>query len=64
MTNERVLLASFLNKMTAYDPDIIVGHHVFGFGLDVLMHRLAATTPPNWSRIGRLRRSAYVVFFL
>ena len=36
---------------------IVQGHDIFGFDLDVLLHRINANKVPNWSRIGRLKRT-------
>ncbi|XP_071798357.1 DNA polymerase alpha catalytic subunit-like [Asterias amurensis] len=57
MATERALLGFFLAKVHKIDPDIIVGHDIFGFDLDVLLHRINANKVPHWSRIGRLKRS-------
>ncbi|XP_063224036.1 DNA polymerase alpha catalytic subunit isoform X2 [Bacillus rossius redtenbacheri] len=54
--SERGLLGFFLAKLFKVDPDLIVGHDVCGYGLDVLVHRLLANKIPQWSRLGRLRR--------
>ncbi|EGD78351.1 hypothetical protein PTSG_09417 [Salpingoeca rosetta] len=54
--NERALLSFFLTRVFNTDPDVIVGHNLFGMGLDVLMHRLKQHNIPQWSRIGRLKR--------
>ena len=45
-------------QLARIDPDVIVGHNITGFDLDVLLHRLQFHRTPNWSRIGRLRRTA------
>eukprot|EP00730_Choanoeca_flexa_P004366 TRINITY_DN11674_c3_g2_i1.p1 TRINITY_DN11674_c3_g2~~TRINITY_DN11674_c3_g2_i1.p1 ORF type:complete len:1089 (+),score=318.58 TRINITY_DN11674_c3_g2_i1:255-3269(+) len=58
MASERALLAYFLAKVQNIDPDVIVGHNISGFDLDVLMHRIKTLNIPHWSRIGRLRRNA------
>ena len=50
------MLAYFLAKLHRVDPDIIVGHNMGSFALEVLQHRMAACKVPQWSRIGRLRR--------
>lgn len=55
--SERTLLAFFITKVFRIDPDVIVGHNLFGFDLDVLLHRIRHHKIPNWSRLGRLRRS-------
>ncbi len=54
--SERALLGYFLAKLHRFDPDVIVGHNLTSFGLEVLQHRLAACNVPQWSRIGRLKR--------
>ncbi|GIY56481.1 DNA polymerase alpha catalytic subunit [Caerostris darwini] len=55
--SERSLLIYFLAKLQKMDPDVLVGHDILGFDLDVLLHRLVMLKIPNWSRIGRLRRT-------
>lgn len=56
MDSERALLAFLLAKMVKIDPDIILGHDVTGFDLEVLLHRTVSNKVPNWSRLGRLKR--------
>ncbi|KAF7661751.1 hypothetical protein LDENG_00253600 [Lucifuga dentata] len=55
-TTERTLLGFFLAKMHKIDPDMLVGHDIFGFDLEVLLQRLSFCKVPHWSKIGRLRR--------
>lgn len=54
---ERALLAFLLAKIHKIDPDIVVGHDIFGFDLSILIHRISANKIPHWSRLGRLRRT-------
>lgn len=54
MPNEQALLNNFLTKLLRYDPDVIVGHNIMGFGLDVLIARMSARRSREWSRLGRL----------
>uniref|UniRef100_A0A8C8VE11 DNA polymerase n=1 Tax=Pelusios castaneus TaxID=367368 RepID=A0A8C8VE11_9SAUR len=54
---ERTLLGFFLAKVHKIDPDIIVGHNIYGFDLEVLLQRINLCKVPHWSKIGRLRRS-------
>uniref|UniRef100_A0A3B4XG42 DNA polymerase n=1 Tax=Seriola lalandi dorsalis TaxID=1841481 RepID=A0A3B4XG42_SERLL len=54
---ERTLLGFFLAKMHKIDPDVLVGHDIFGFDLEVLLQRINACKVPHWSKIGRLRRA-------
>ncbi|XP_026057085.1 DNA polymerase alpha catalytic subunit-like [Carassius auratus] len=54
---ERTLLGFFLAKMHKIDPDVIVGHDIFGFDLEVLLQRINVCKVPHWSKIGRLRRA-------
>ncbi|XP_062521858.1 DNA polymerase alpha catalytic subunit-like isoform X2 [Corticium candelabrum] len=56
-SSERAMLAFFVAKIHKIDPDLIIGHDMVGFELDVLLHRLAHEKVPHWSRVGRLRRS-------
>ncbi|XP_071950860.1 DNA polymerase alpha catalytic subunit-like [Antedon mediterranea] len=58
MPTERALLGYFLAMVHRMDPDVIVGHDIFSFDLDVLLHRINTCKVPQWSRIGRLRRQA------
>ncbi|KAM6143676.1 DNA polymerase alpha catalytic subunit isoform 1-T1 [Erethizon dorsatum] len=54
---ERTLLCFFLAKVHKLDPDIIVGHNIYGFELEVLLQRINVCKVPHWSKIGRLKRS-------
>ncbi|XP_030058230.1 DNA polymerase alpha catalytic subunit isoform X2 [Microcaecilia unicolor] len=54
---ERTLLGFFLAKIHKIDPDIIVGHNIYGFDLEVILQRINTCKVPHWSKIGRLRRS-------
>lgn len=45
------------------DPDFIIGHNAYGYGLDVLASRLALNKIPEWSRLSRLRRPANQAVF-
>ncbi|XP_071492723.1 DNA polymerase alpha catalytic subunit-like [Diadema antillarum] len=56
LPQERALLGFFLAKVHTIDPDVIVGHDIYGFDLDVLLHRISTTKTPHWSKIGRLKR--------
>ncbi|XP_051464203.1 DNA polymerase alpha catalytic subunit isoform X2 [Apus apus] len=54
---ERTLLGFFLAKIHKIDPDVVVGHNIYGFDLEVLLQRIHVSKVPHWSKIGRLRRS-------
>ncbi|XP_038613326.1 DNA polymerase alpha catalytic subunit [Tachyglossus aculeatus] len=54
---ERTLLGFFLAKVHKIDPDVIVGHNIYGFDLEVLLQRINVCKVPYWSKIGRLKRS-------
>ncbi|XP_060090074.1 DNA polymerase alpha catalytic subunit [Heteronotia binoei] len=54
---ERMLLGFFLAKVHKIDPDVIVGHNIYGFDMEVLLQRINICKVPHWSKIGRLRRS-------
>ena len=38
--SERALLGNLLARLRALDADVLVGHNVSAFDLDVLLHRL------------------------
>ncbi|XP_056289495.1 DNA polymerase alpha catalytic subunit isoform X2 [Pseudoliparis swirei] len=54
---ERTLLGFFLAKLHKIDPDVLVGHDIFGFDLEVILQRINVCKVPHWSKIGRLRRA-------
>lgn len=39
MDSERALLGFLLAKIGKIDPDIVLGHDITGFDIDVLLHR-------------------------
>ncbi|XP_076661417.1 DNA polymerase alpha catalytic subunit [Halictus rubicundus] len=51
------LLEELLNIVNTADSDLLIGYDC-GFQFDILMHRMFTLKVPNWSRLGRLRRSA------
>ncbi|XP_020508693.2 DNA polymerase alpha catalytic subunit [Labrus bergylta] len=56
-STERTLLGFFLAKMHKIDPDVLVGHDIFGFDLEVILQRINFCKVPHWSKMGRLRRA-------
>jgi len=54
--NEKDLLKFFLAKLAQIDPDVIMGHDLVDFTLDVLLTRMSKHNVDNWSRLGRLKR--------
>lgn len=59
MKQESEMLAFFLAQVDVVDPDVILGHQLEGVDYSVLLNRLNEKKTPQWSRIGRLRRSAW-----
>ena len=57
MDSERALLNFLIAKIGMIDPDVIIGHDVVGFDLEVLLHRAIINKVQNWSKLGRLKRS-------
>ncbi|XP_012945500.1 DNA polymerase alpha catalytic subunit isoform X2 [Aplysia californica] len=57
MPSERGLIACLLAKIQKADPDLLVGHDIYGFDLDLLLHRITVNKIPHWSRISRLKRT-------
>ena len=58
--NERELLNLFVAKFFRIDADVIVGHDIVDFDMDVLTQRLMHHKVGSWSKLGRLRRSGPV----
>ncbi|KAJ4963774.1 hypothetical protein NE237_023713 [Protea cynaroides] len=58
-SSERALLNCLMTELYKLDSDVLVGHNISGFDLDVLLHRAQACKVPSsmWSKIGRLKRS-------
>ena len=56
-TNERALLSRLFAQIGQWDPDVIVGHNVWGYDMEVLLSRCIEHKVPSWSRIGRRRRT-------
>nr|GMD49750.1 DNA polymerase alpha catalytic subunit [Ipomoea batatas] len=59
-SSERALLNRLMIELHKLDSDVLVGHNISGFDLDVLLHRVQACRVPSnmWSKVGRLKRSA------
>ncbi|KFK28387.1 hypothetical protein AALP_AA8G508400 [Arabis alpina] len=57
--SERALLNRLFLELNKLDSDILVGHNISGFDLDVLLQRAQACKVSSnmWSKIGRLKRS-------
>ena len=58
--NERSLLTSLFTRIGYDDPDVLCGHDITGYALDVLISRAVACGLHGkfWSRLGRLNRTA------
>ncbi|KAI8029265.1 DNA polymerase alpha catalytic subunit [Camellia lanceoleosa] len=56
-SSERALLNRLMIELHKLDSDVLVGHNISGFDLDVLLHRAQACRVPSnmWSKIGRLK---------
>ncbi|XP_037300850.1 DNA polymerase alpha catalytic subunit [Manduca sexta] len=54
---ERELLNYFMVQFWKLDPDLVVGHDLQGFQQDLLIGNILDLNIPNWSRLGRLKRS-------
>ncbi|WVZ14207.1 hypothetical protein V8G54_011773 [Vigna mungo] len=58
-SSERALLNRLMLELHKLDCDVLVGHNISGFDLDVLLHRFKACKVASsmWSKLGRLNRS-------
>lgn len=55
--NERMMLSYFLTRVQRDDPDVIVGHNLHKYALDVLLSRIDNYKLGGlWSKLTRLRR--------
>lgn len=57
--HEQDILSFFLAQVDVTDPDVIMGHQLEGVDYSILLNRFYEKKTPQWSRIGRLRRSAW-----
>jgi len=56
-SNERSLLSSLMANFIKLDPDIVVGHNIRNFEMDVLITRLKKhSLGLSWSKVGRLKQ--------
>lgn len=56
---ESEMLSLFLAQLDRIDPDVLVGHQLEGVDFSILLNRLQAKKTPQWSRIGRMRRTQW-----
>ncbi|RDL35239.1 DNA polymerase [Venustampulla echinocandica] len=57
--HEQEILSFFLAQLNLVDPDVLIGHQLEGVELSILFNRLQARRTPQWSRIGRMRRTQW-----
>lgn len=56
---ESELLSFFLAQLNLIDPDVMIGHQLEGVDFSILLSRLQANRTPQWSRIGRMKRTTW-----
>ena len=54
--SERALLSYLLARLHLLDPDLIIGHNIGNWDLNILLLRLQQHKVLHWSRVGRMRR--------
>eukprot|EP00698_Gefionella_okellyi_P007248 TRINITY_DN1759_c3_g1_i1.p1 TRINITY_DN1759_c3_g1~~TRINITY_DN1759_c3_g1_i1.p1 ORF type:complete len:1451 (-),score=432.17 TRINITY_DN1759_c3_g1_i1:59-4213(-) len=57
--SEFSLLNWLIGILKRVDPDMLVGHNISGFGLDLLLHRMQVNKTSEWSRVGRMKRHVF-----
>ncbi|CAL1408641.1 unnamed protein product [Linum trigynum] len=64
-SSERALLNCLMTELHKLDTDVLVGHNISGFDLDVLLNRAQAcrVSSSMWSKLGRLKRSVMPKLF-
>ena len=59
--NERALLSRLFLQIGQWDPDVIVGHNAWGYGIEVLLSRAGELKIHSaWSKLGRRKRTEHV----
>ncbi|KAH8821609.1 hypothetical protein F5884DRAFT_768460 [Xylogone sp. PMI_703] len=56
---EQEILSFFLAQLDLVDPDVLIGHQLEGVDFSILLSRIQAKKTPQWSRIGRMRRTQW-----
>ncbi|KAE8451905.1 hypothetical protein EG329_002746 [Mollisiaceae sp. DMI_Dod_QoI] len=56
---ETEVLSFFLAQLNLIDPDVLIGHQLEGVDFSILLSRLQAKRTPQWSRIGRMKRTQW-----
>jgi DNA polymerase alpha subunit A len=59
LNHEVAMLNLLMTLIKKYDPDVLLGHNILGFDLDVIMHRMAQLNVKSWSKLGRLKLSRF-----
>lgn len=57
--NEGLLLSTLMAKIQNSDPDVLMGHQLENIDWPILIHRLKEKKTPQWSRIGRMKRTQW-----
>ncbi|TGZ79741.1 DNA polymeras-like protein alpha catalytic subunit [Ascodesmis nigricans] len=57
--SEVMLLSAFMAKLQYVDPDVLMGHNFENVDWPVLLHRLKEKKTPQWSRLGRMKRTQW-----
>lgn len=57
MDSERALLNYFINQFALIDPDLIVGHDLQGYQINILSNKMVENNIATVSRLSKLRRA-------
>ena len=60
--NEGMMVREFLKKIAEEDPDVIVQHNAFAFGLDILASRINFCRVEGWDVVKRITNSSQFKF--
>jgi DNA polymerase alpha subunit A len=60
MHSEKALLNYFINQFSKLDSDLIVGHDLQGYQINVLAEKLVHHQITNFSKLGRVKRSILI----
>lgn len=61
-SSENNMLSMLIQKISAIDPDIIVGHEIYSNHIDLLLTSFSKYKIKNWSLIGKMKRDIFPKF--
>lgn len=60
--NETAIVNQFINRLSAFDPDVIIGHNLYTGHMELLFNRITRLKISNWAKVGKFRRDVLPKF--